>query len=42
VYALKRMKEYQDRAMDILKLLPECSSRKSLEELIIFTTERRN
>lgn len=39
-YTKTRMMEYQNKALDILKQLPDCNSRKSLEQLIIFTTER--
>ena len=39
-YAKNKMMEYQNKALDILKGLPDNSSRKSLEQLIVFTTQR--
>lgn len=41
-YAKSKMLEYQDKALNTLKELPECDSRKSLEKLIKFTTERKS
>ena len=40
-YATKRMHEYKDKALAMLKTLPENESRDSLEELIIYTIERK-
>ncbi len=39
-YAKSKMHEYQNKALGKLKELPECNSRKSMEQLIKFTTER--
>jgi octaprenyl-diphosphate synthase len=39
-YAVSKMKEYRDKALDILKEFPENTARHSLERLVIFTTER--
>jgi octaprenyl-diphosphate synthase len=41
-YAKNKMLEYQNKALEILRELPDNNSRKSLEQLIIFTTERKN
>lgn len=41
-YAKHKMLEYQNKALSILKELPDNNSRKSLEQLIVFTTERKN
>ena len=41
-YTRDKMIEYQNKALDILKKLPDRKSRKSLEDLIIFTTERKS
>ena len=40
-YAAKRMHEYKDKALALLKTLPENESRDSLEELITYTIERK-
>lgn len=40
-YAKSKMFEYQSKAIDTLKTLPECNSRNSMEQLIKFTTERK-
>ena len=40
-YATKRMHEYKDKALALLKTLPENESRDSLEELITYTIERK-
>lgn len=39
-YAKQKMNEYRNNALQILKTLPEKSSRDSLEKLVYFTTER--
>ncbi len=39
-YTKDKMMEYQDKALSILKEFPESQSRKSLEQLVIFTTQR--
>jgi octaprenyl-diphosphate synthase len=39
-YAHQKMLEYQQKAFDILHQFPENAMRKSLENLVIFTTER--
>jgi octaprenyl-diphosphate synthase len=39
-YARQKMTEYRDKAISILRTLPECPARNSLEQLVIFTTER--
>ncbi len=39
-YARKKMLEYRDKSIAILHTFPESPSRKSLEELVIFVTER--
>jgi octaprenyl-diphosphate synthase len=41
-YATRKMTEYQDQALEILRSFPESESRNSLEKLVIFTTERRH
>ncbi|MCD4747122.1 MAG: polyprenyl synthetase family protein [Bacteroidales bacterium] len=41
-YAKSKMKEYQEKAITILKDFPESPSRKSLEQLVIFSTERKH
>ncbi|MBC7862531.1 MAG: polyprenyl synthetase family protein [Bacteroidia bacterium] len=40
-YAEKIMHEYKDKALKVLHELPESPSRKSLESLVIYTTERK-
>lgn len=39
-YARQKMMEYREKAINILYTLPECPARESLEQLVIFTTER--
>ncbi len=39
-YATKKMKEYQQKAFDLLYEFPESPMRKSFEQLVIFTVER--
>jgi octaprenyl-diphosphate synthase len=39
-YARERMYEYRKKALDLLETLPENPSRKSLYDLVIYTTER--
>jgi octaprenyl-diphosphate synthase len=39
-YAARRMNEYKNEALNILYSFPESSSRKALEKLVMFTTER--
>jgi octaprenyl-diphosphate synthase len=39
-YATTKMIEYRDKAISILKEFPENEARRSLEQLVIFTTER--
>ena len=39
-YAESQMKKYQDEAFEILNTFPEGESRKGLEQLVRFTTER--
>lgn len=39
-YTKKKMYEYRDEAMEILKLYPETESKKSLINLVLYTTER--
>jgi len=41
-YAHSRMEAYQKEAFDILNELPEHSARESLQQLVRFTTERKN
>lgn len=41
-YATQKMKEYQEKAFELLKTFPDSPSRKSLEQLVIFTTERKH
>ncbi|MBI9033287.1 MAG: polyprenyl synthetase family protein [Bacteroidales bacterium] len=40
-YATQTMYEYRTKALDILKTFPENEFRNSLEELVIYTTERK-
>jgi octaprenyl-diphosphate synthase len=40
-YAILKMKEYQSKAFDLLNTFPESPSRNSLEQLVVFTTERK-
>ena len=39
-YAKSKMKEFQEKAFEILNEFPESSSKQSLEKLVVFTTER--
>lgn len=39
-YSRQKMTEYRDKAISILHSLPACPARDSLEQLVIFTTER--
>jgi octaprenyl-diphosphate synthase len=41
-YARKMMTDYRDQALDILHSFPESPSRESLEQLVIFTTDRQS
>lgn len=41
-YATKKMNEYKDKALKLLNEFPSTPSRKSLEELVIYTTERKH
>jgi octaprenyl-diphosphate synthase len=40
VYAREKMLEYRQKSLEILKTFPENPYRKSLEQLVLFTTER--
>jgi octaprenyl-diphosphate synthase len=40
-YAVKRMNEYRDEAIDLLKQFPENEIRNGLESLVRFTTDRK-
>lgn len=39
-YARGKMLEYRQKALDLLQTMPENEARKSLEQLVIYTTER--
>jgi octaprenyl-diphosphate synthase len=41
-YATQKMHEYQQKAFDLLMTMPESESRRSLEQLVKFTTERKH
>ena len=41
-YAVQKMKEYQTKAFELLNTFPESPARSSLEQLVIFTTERKH
>jgi len=41
-YATQKMKEYQSKAFEILYTFPESPARCSLEQLVMFTTERKH
>ena len=41
-YAEKKMKEYQDKALEILNTFPKGEYQKSLEQLVIFSTQRKH
>jgi octaprenyl-diphosphate synthase len=40
-YAAKKMMEYRDEALSVLREFPESDPRKGLEELVLFTTDRK-
>ena len=40
-YAIKKMNEYKDEALEILKLLPQNDANAALEELVRYTTDRK-
>lgn len=40
-YAVKKMNEYQDKALEMLKEFPDCASKNSLEQLVRFTVKRK-
>jgi octaprenyl-diphosphate synthase len=39
-YAQKVMLDYRQRALDILRQFKDCDAKSSLEQLVIYTTER--
>jgi octaprenyl-diphosphate synthase len=41
-YATERMNEYRTKAFTMLEPLPESTYKKSLKDLVLFTTERNN
>jgi len=41
-YASGKMLEYRQKAMDLLYTMPDSESRHSLEQLVMFTTERKH
>jgi len=41
-YATEKMREYQQKAIALLNTMPESESRCSLEQLVMFTTERKH
>ncbi len=41
-YAYRKMMEYQNKALDILNDFPDSPSRQAMQQLVIFTTERRS
>jgi octaprenyl-diphosphate synthase len=41
-YAEKKMNEYKDSALAILESFPDSPSKRSLKELVIYTTQRKN
>jgi octaprenyl-diphosphate synthase len=41
-YAFQQMNHYKDEAVDLLRTMPEVPARKSLEQLIEFTTSRKS
>jgi octaprenyl-diphosphate synthase len=41
-YAAAKMREYQQKAIALLYTMPDSDSRNSLEQLVIFTTERKH
>lgn len=40
-YAKEKMFEYREKALEILQEFPECPARHSLENLVVYTTERK-
>ena len=40
-YAAARMNNYKEEALQILRSFPDTPSKKSLEDLVAFTTERK-
>lgn len=40
-YATTKMHEYKDKALELLRTLPENPARESLEELVLYTIERK-
>lgn len=40
-YATEKMIEYRNKALDILKTMPDSPARNSMEKLVIYTTERK-
>ena len=40
-YAVKKMNEYQEKALEMLEEFPDCASKTSLEQLVRFTIKRR-
>ncbi len=40
-YAVKKMNEYKDKALEMLKEFPDCASKNSMEQLVRFTIDRR-
>jgi octaprenyl-diphosphate synthase len=41
-YASVKMREYQQKAIALLNTMPESESRNSLEQMVMFTTERKH
>jgi octaprenyl-diphosphate synthase len=41
-YATGKMREYQQKAIELLNTMPLSDSRSSLEQLVMFTTERKH
>jgi octaprenyl-diphosphate synthase len=41
-YATEKMREYQQKAIELLNTMPVSDSRVSLEQLVMFTTERKH
>ena len=41
-YAAGKMREYQQKALELLRTMPPSDSRNSLEQLVVFTTERKH
>jgi len=40
-YTVKKMNEYQDKALEMLEEFPDCASKTSLEQLVRFTIKRK-